>query len=110
MPGRRPLVIVAGIFFVAAAVALIVWLGAHSDTTLARWSSIATVFSAVITVLALVAAIVPLWRSDGSSRADARQNLPEPGIAVFKKIRGKYVNVAGGNQVNINLHDRDNEQ
>jgi hypothetical protein len=64
MPGRRLFVIVAGVFLVAAAVALIVWLGAHSDATLARWSSIATVFSAVITVLALVAAIVPLWRSD----------------------------------------------
>ena len=110
MPGRRLSFIVACVFFVAAAVALVMWLGSHSDTTLARWASIATVFSAVITILALVAAVVPLWRHDNDSAADARRNAPETGTVVHQKISGKNVHAAGRDQYNINIGERDNER
>jgi hypothetical protein len=107
---RRLWFIVACVFFVAAAGALVLWLGSRSDTTLARWSSIATIFSAAVTVLALVAAVIPLWRHDDGSGTEARRDAPETGTVVHQKISGKNVNAAGRDQFNINLRERDNER
>lgn len=109
MPGRRFLIIVASVFLAAALVALVLWLGSQSDTALARWSSIATVFAAVVAVLALAAAVVPLLRHD-SGAADAKLNAPEAPTVIHQKIIGKSVNAAGRDQYNFTIGDRDKER
>jgi hypothetical protein len=106
VPGRRFLAIVASIFFLAALVALVLWVGSRSDTTLARWSAISTVFSAVITVLALAAAVVPLLRHDGGSGQATEQHE----TVVNQKISGKNVYAAGRDQIITNYPKRDNEE
>lgn len=52
----------------AFAVALIIWLNGRSDSTLTRWSAIATVVAAVATVLTLV--LMVLQSSGGAAASD----------------------------------------
>lgn len=109
MPGRRLSVVVACAFLIAASVMLVLWLDSRTDTTLAHWSSVATVFSAVIAVLALIAAVVPLWPRDRAAKG-ARRDAPEPGAVVYQNIQGRNVNAAGRDQFNVNLRAGDIEQ
>jgi len=109
VPGRRLSVIVACAFLVVASVMLILWLDSRTGTTLARWSSVATVFSSVIAMLALIAAVVPLWRHDGAGTG-TRRDAPEPDTTVYQKIQGRNVNAAGRDQFNINLRAGDVEE
>lgn len=99
-PGRRLWFIVACIGGIVAMIAAAVWLGSRSDTTLARWSEIAGLISAVVAVLALVVAAVPLWRHDDAAG--------EPGTVVTQKIKSKRgrVNAAGRDQFNIEINRR----
>ena len=97
--------IVASIGGVVALVALALWLASRSDALLARWSAVAGVISALVTILALVAALVPLWRhDDGGVAGDTAEQRPAR-TTITQNIRNKgSANVVGeGTQVNIDL-------
>jgi hypothetical protein len=82
---------------VVALAAAIVWLDSRPDTQLSHWTSVATVVSAAVSVLALAAAVIPLLHRD--VRPGAEEGAEKPaGDKVVQKIvnRGSgTVNVVG---------------
>ncbi len=115
MSSRLPWAIAASIAGMIAIVASVVWLASRSDATLARWSAIAGVISAMVAVSALVVAVIPLWQRDDSRKASAghgNQARRAPGTVIKQDIRGgRDVNVVGqGSQNIVNItypQDRD---
>jgi hypothetical protein len=102
---RARVAIVACVGGVVALVATAIWLASWSDGALARWSAVAAVVSGLVSVFALVVAIVPLWLGDDGRHARDQGERQIPGTTVTQNVlsNGPVHMVGEGSQVNMDI-------